>query len=124
MRKSRSPGSVRGVPSNAHPYRDRNLDHSFEAAKGRRGLKAPLRRRPARYCRRSELSFIRPLDAGMHSARASLLVLYTGRSGAVLIRSPGTCDEDIDEAPGAGLPTGESSGVEDADEGPNEVIGV
>jgi PadR family transcriptional regulator, regulatory protein PadR len=25
----------------------RNLDHSFEAAKGRRGLKAPLRRRPA-----------------------------------------------------------------------------
>jgi hypothetical protein len=42
----------------------------------------------------------------------------------VLIRSAGTCDEDIDEASGAGLPTGESGGVEDADEGPNEVIGV
>jgi len=60
----------------------------------------------------------------MHGARASLLVLYKGRSGGVLIRSAGTCDEDIDEASGAGLPTGESSGVEDADEGPYEVIGI
>jgi hypothetical protein len=38
VRESRPPGSVRAVRSNAHPYRDRKSNHSFEAAKGRRGL--------------------------------------------------------------------------------------
>ena len=41
----------------------------------------------------------------------------------MLRRRPRTCDEDVDEAAGAGLPTGLSRGVKDANEGTDEVGG-
>jgi len=86
-------------------------------------MTVPMRRRPARSSRRSELLYS-SARRGRHSGRASQCVLCTARSGVVLIRSARTCDEDIDKASGAGLPSGESSGVKDADERPNEVIGI
>ena len=60
----------------------------------------------------------------MNRSRASLFALYMARSGGGPIRRTGACDEDVYEASGAGLPTEQSSGVEDADEGTNEVVGV
>jgi hypothetical protein len=73
---------------------------------------------------RLELRLLGPFAAWMDRSGESLFLPCVEWSGKVPGREARTGDEDVDKAPGAGLPAWYSSGVEDADEGTDKVVGV
>ena len=64
-----------------------------------------------------------PFAAGRNGSGPSLFLPVARRPGRMLGHCAGACDQDVNEAAGAGLPAGESRRVEDAHERTHEVDG-
>src|ERR1700679_80145 len=79
-RMQASSSGIRVTTPNVTDRTLRNLDHSFEAAKGRRGLKAPLRRR---FCQAEIFGAGERWSANLTTVRSTsfLLMILSGFPG-------------------------------------------